>query len=793
MHGFKSYNSNSIANKEAIIKGNSYRFTVLFDGMIRMEYSADGIFEDRATKTVLNRCFSVPEFDVIETENSLEIITSKLHLYYDKKPFSYLGLRIDVEDYEWHFGCKVQNLYGTAKTLDGANGAIELEDGLVSRSGITVIDDSRTLVFEEDGWVTPLLNERQDIYFLYEKDPAKTLKYFYAVSGSVPMLPRFALGNWWSRWHAYSDTEYKELVEKFQEKNVPLSVAVLDIDWHHTHDLDPKYGSAWTGFSWNKKLFPNPRGFTDWLHQKGLHVTLNEHPRDGIRCFEDCYEKIADFMGKNKDLRETVEFDAADRKFMEGYFSCVLNPIEDEDGIDFWWTDWQQTGGVSKEGYEPLWMLNHYHFVNNARNGKRPLAFSRYSGLGSHRYPIGFSGDTHITWNNLEFQPYFTATATNVGYTWWSHDIGGFGAGARDDELQARWAQLGVFSPIMRLHSMNNISKEPWKLGMEYEYIVSNFLRLRHQLIPYLYTMNRKTAKDGTPLIRPMYHIYPQKNSAYSVPNQYFFGSELMVCPITSKIDALTRMGEITAWLPKGKWTDIFTGVTYEGGRSVKLFRRIDSIPVLARAGAIVPLTHKDYVMGGIESPENMEIKIFATDNGAFTLYEDNDMPEQTLKYAETEYKIIKTSGNCKFTIGAVSGEKSVVPEKRSYSLLFYALSDTDEISVTVDNRKVPFSKEYDGEKNILVISLSDIPADAHTEVCLVHTNEAQNNEREYAIDIMDYAYMEYDLKTEITTALDTAENKVMRLGIINTLVKDISLREALVEIYTAQTDDCMV
>lgn len=109
-------------------------------------------------------------------------------------------------------------------------------------------------------------------------------------------------------------------------------------------------------------------------------------------------------------------------------------------------------------------MLNHFHYLDNARDNQRPLTFSRYAGPGNHRYPVGFSGDAVISWDSLAFQPYFTATAANIGYGWWSHDIGGHFFGARDDELATRWLQFGVFSPIMRLHSGNNpfIAKEPW-------------------------------------------------------------------------------------------------------------------------------------------------------------------------------------------------------------------------------------------------------------------------------------------------------------------------------------------
>ena len=141
----------------------------------------------------------------------------------------------------------------------------------------------------------------------------------------------------------------------------------------------------------------------------------------------------------------------------------------EDDGVDFWWLDWQSGPHSRVAGIDPLWMLNHFHFLDSARDGRRPLTFSRYAGPGSHRYPVGFSGDTVISWASLAFQPYFTATASNIGYGWWSHDIGGHMFGGKDDELATRWLQLGVFSPILRLHSSANefTTKEPWTYAPE--------------------------------------------------------------------------------------------------------------------------------------------------------------------------------------------------------------------------------------------------------------------------------------------------------------------------------------
>lgn len=225
-------------------------------------------------------------------------------------------------------------------------------------------------------------------------------------------------------------------MERFEKEELPFSVAVIDMDWHLVDDVEPRYGSGWTGYTWNKKFFPDPKEFMSWLHEHHMKVTLNVHPADGIRAYEELYPRVAEKMGIDPKSEQAVLFDPADPDFMEVYLKELHHPLEEE-GVDFWWLDWQQ-GGITKiPGLDPLWMLNHYHFLDSSWKGNRPMTFSRYAGVGSHRYPIGFSGDTVISWESLDFQPYFTSTASNIGYGWWSHDIGGHMMGVRDDELMA--------------------------------------------------------------------------------------------------------------------------------------------------------------------------------------------------------------------------------------------------------------------------------------------------------------------------------------------------------------------
>lgn len=784
-----------VANRKAIVQGDKYRFTVLTPQLIRLEYDEAGIFEDRATQVVLNRNFPVPEFRVVEKPDSLEIITSKLYLVYDKKRFSKNGLSIDVNGNvsnwksKWHFGESFVNLKGTARTLDEADGAVALEDGILSHNGFSVLDDSKSLIIDEDGWVTPREGNRIDTYFFgYGRDYLECLKDFFRLCGETPLIPRFALGNWWSRYHKYTDTEYKELMERFEKEGIPFSVAVIDMDWHLV-DIDPKYGSGWTGYTWNREFFPDPKEFMDWLHKKGLRITLNVHPADGVRAHEEMYVDMAKELGVDYEKGDKINFDITDPKFMEAYFKYLHHPNE-EMGVDFWWIDWQQGTTTKIEGLDPLWMLNHYHYLDNKRDGKRPLILSRYAGPGSHRYPVGFSGDAVVTWESLDFQPYFTATASNIGYGWWSHDIGGHMYGYKDDQLFTRWVQFGVFSPIMRLHSSNNpfIVKEPWQFNPYTESIVKKFLFLRHQLVPYLYTMNHRFNKEGEPLIQPMYYKNPFDDEAYKVPNQYWFGTDMIVCPITKPVDEKLTMGSFDGWLPEGTYFDFFNGRVYKGGRRISLFRGLDTIPVLVKAGAIIPMTDEKAVRNEVNNPEALEIRIYAGENGTLHLYEDNGLSPDDSSFMDAittmEFKWRETS---EFVIKAVKDKEGVIPRNRDYRLKFIGVEDTCDISVSVSGKETTFHKEYDNSTHTLQILLTnvetnkDLKVKLHTKGCL-----AGNNISDQVFELLNKAQVEYELKTLIYKVITKHSDRTSLLGELSSMGLDRSLLSALFEILTA-------
>lgn len=791
MEKFWKVKCNPQTNQDNIIVGQCYRISVLTESLLRLEYSQDGYFEDRATQCVWNRDFPKVSFRCVETEESLEIFTGNLHLIYDKKAFSPNGLSVEVignlsaYDSVWHYGDTFETLGGTARTLDTADGAIPLENGIISKNGFSLMDDSRSLLLREDGWVEPRKNSGQDLYFWgYGHQYLDALKDFYYLCGKTPMIPRYALGNWWSRYYKYSEESYLKLMDDFEKENIPFSVAVIDMDWHLV-DIDPKYGSGWTGYTWNPELFPDPERFLKELHRRNMHVTLNVHPANGVQAHEEMYQEIAKEMGVDIEKEQPVNFDVSDPHFMEAYFKYLHHPNEAR-GVDFWWIDWQ-SGGISKvEGLDPLWMLNHYHYLDNGRDGKRPMTFSRYAGPGSHRYPIGFSGDTIVTWASLAFQPYFTATASNIGYGLWSHDIGGHMQGIKDDEMAGRWLQLGVFSPITRLHSTNNEfnGKEPWRYKKEIREMMDEFLRLRHKMLPYLYTMLHRNYEEDIPLVLPMYYRYPEEAYAYQVPNQYDFGSELIACPITKERIKGINMACQKVWLPKGIYFDFFTGRKYQGNRMIDMYRDINSFPVLAKAGAVIPMTED---MGDInENPENLTIHIYPLADGSFTLYEDDNLTDSYKADNKVQTKMHLYWGkDAEFQIEKPEGNLALIPAERNYTLIFHKIENCTPV-VSVNGKALDISESYCQKSQTLSVCLEGIKTESEIKAVLPDVKAAENNLIEESFDFLNQAEISFDLKDLLYRKISAMEEKTLLLSELYSMELDRDLLGVLTEIITA-------
>jgi alpha-glucosidase (family GH31 glycosyl hydrolase) len=741
-----------VANAKAVVVDGQARFTVLTPQLIRMEWSADGKFEDRPSFVVLSRQLAVPFFKKSTEGQDLVLTTTALELRYHKGSGKFtpenltVKFKLDGTDHTWQPGAVTSgNLMGTARTLDGVRGeAVKLEQGLVSRDGWAVIDDSQSPLFDSDDfrlnspdstwpWVVERSpGERQDWYFLgYGHDYKQALGDYTRISGKIPMPPRFAFGTWWSRYWDYSDAELRDLVAQFHEHKVPLDVLVIDMGWHLNPDAIKEKGfdtskdnfvdqsghsTGWSGYTWNPKYFPEPETFLAWVHQQGLKATLNLHPASGVQPWEKAYPEMAKAMGIDPTTNKYVPFDLTNKKFATNYLNLLHHPLEQQ-GIDFWWLDWQQEMKTQLANVNPTFWLNYVHFSDQQREGKRPIIFHRWGGLGNHRYVIGFSGDTVSVWDSLAFQPYFTAAAANVGYSYWSHDIGGHMPGAVDGEIYSRWIQFGTFSPILRTHTTKNPDAERriWAYPKPYSDIMRDAFLLRYAIQPYLYTESRKTYDSGVAFLRPLYYDYPDVKEAYEQKSEYTFGDSMIVSPIVAPADPTTLLASKSIWLPKGEWVEWFTGKQLTGpGNFDRTFTEAQ-IPVYVKAGSILPQQPEMSFTG--EKPVDpliLEVFPFGKDqhSSTYRLYEDSSIGENYTRseFAWTNIEV-KHEWPRQFdvSIAAAQGSYLSMPSQRSLEVRLW--SDSPPAEVKLGGKKLAAVTDaqsagwrYDKDKSQVIV-----------------------------------------------------------------------------------------
>ncbi|MEO8606572.1 MAG: TIM-barrel domain-containing protein [Chloroflexota bacterium] len=708
---------NPVAHPDSMVVCGQARFTMLTSRLIRMEWAADGHFVDQATFAFPTRSAEVPTFSCEQQAAGVEIKTEFLTLVYaeDGKSLNSSNLSIsfllDGQPVTWTPGmANPGNLRGTRRTLDQCAGEASLDEGLLSRAGWSLFDDSASVMWDhEQIWVEarPELHI-QDWYFFGYGHNYKTLLHEYTqFGGDIPLIPRYVLGAWWSRFWAYHADDLKRLVNDFSAHDVPLDVLVVDMDWH-TPD-------GWTGYTWNRALFPDPEAFLAWVHEQHLYATLNLHPADGILKHEAAYPEFAQRMGIDPASSKPVAFNAADKQFIQHYFELLHHPMEAQ-GIDFWWIDWQQGNSAEIKNLDPLPWLNHLHFRDSTRRGTRPMLYSRWGGLGNHRYPIGFSGDAYTTWDALAFQPYFTATAANVGYGWWSHDIGGH-FGAADPELYARWVQFGAVSPCLRLHSTKDplAERRPWAFPDDVYQAAKTAIQFRYQLLPYLYSAARNLSQQGLSLCYPMYYDYPGSEDAYLARDQYFLGDQLIAAPIVRPADPETGLAAIDVWLPEGTWFEFTTLEKFVGPRWVRLYGDLNSIPLFAKAGAMVPMAAHLMRTKDWDGAHTI-LNIFPGADGQFELYEDDGTTEayQNGQFATTCIRVSARDAKIfTISIGAAEGQFSTT-QKRSFEICLRGMQRPSQVLL---NGKESRDWTHNPETHDLAISVQDMSRSAPFEI----------------------------------------------------------------------------
>jgi alpha-glucosidase (family GH31 glycosyl hydrolase) len=684
------------------------RFTIIAPELIRMEYSSDGNFIDNKTLFANNRQALSSDFTVKQDGKNYIISTKRMEVHFidDGRQFSEKNIYITVfnepKNYKWGIrSVDDKNLGGTVSTLDEVSGPIPTNNGLLSRNGWQLINDSGSEIFVND-WIAerPLTHLCDFYFFAYGHDYKAALRALTTISGNAPMNRKYVHGSWYCRWWNYTSEEFLNIVKEYKEHDFPLDVLVLDMGWHTQKEATTGLGHAnmygWTGYTWNKSLIPNPQDFLKTLKDDQLAVTLNDHPHDGIRHHEEQYLNFMKTMGADTINQNELPFQAGNKKYMDNFFKYALEPNEKK-GVDFWWLDWQQdyimphVSGFRNLKHLP-W-INYLYFQHSEQGGQRGLLFSRWAGWGSQRTPIQFSGDAKSTWEMLKFEVPFTATSGNAGCFFWAHDIGGF-SGKRNEEQYVRWTQFGLTTSSLRIHSTRSsqLDRRPWLWGIEAEAAMKRIYHLRSQLMPYIYSSVWQVHNQSVPLNRAMYIEYPDKEEAYNNPQEFLFGDLFLSAPIVSPGVGENFVSSQKVWFPEGNtWYNIFNNNKYKGGTTETVKGDINEFPFFVKGGYPLPMQPYKQRMA-TATLDTLIIRCYPGELGvknSYTLYEDDGISNEYLlgKNAFTDIHYQQNENGAEITIDAVRGSGYMnQPSKRTYII---ELPCTKIKSATANRKKV--------------------------------------------------------------------------------------------------------
>ena len=739
MQSYAQEEYNPVADPDAVVQSGNMRFTVLTPQMIRIQYSSKKVFEDRATFAVVNRRLPVPAFTTSEEDGYLYIKTEAVTLKYRtgsnpttlrNRPES-LSVTFNMNGHEvvWYPGKDdALNLKGTTRTLDNGRGDSkrgELENGILSRGGWALIDESasakrgdgsRTFAFEpiEEGgmdWAKPLADESAtDWYILcYGHDYKKALGDYVKIAGRIPMPPDYMFGYWYSKYQRYTAQDFMDITMDIENNRIPIDIMIMDMDWHK---------DGWTGWSWNTSLIPDPKGLINWMHQHNMKVSLNLHPADGVNNYEDNFAQMCADLGKDPGTTTNIPWQLEDYNFYKAMFKNIIR-LRESEGVDFWWIDWQQRlTNNNLAGLGETFWCNHvfYEDMRLNRPEHRPVIFHRWGGLGSHRYPIGFSGDTFATFPTLAFQPYFTATASNVGFGYWGHDLGGHQQpGDNDPELYLRWMQFGVFTPIFRTHATNaaNIERRIW--------VYENFpsllktVQLRYAMFPYIYTAAREAYDTGVSMCRPLYYDHPEDANAYKYEDEYMFGNDILVAPIVTPADA-DKTVRRTVWLPEGKWWNVCRSKMMDGNVTFTDTYGLEDIPYFYKAGSII-VNNPPQKSVTTKAP-TLILKVVPGADGSYSLYEDEGDTElyKDGVFSRTEFTQTRNAQSVTLNIGARTGVYPGMPDERAYRAEFIGSEKPERVLIN-GNEAASGTWSYDSDNRTVTVNIPTASCDVPTAI----------------------------------------------------------------------------
>ena len=602
----------------------------------------------------------------------------------------------------------------------------EMHPGILDEAGYRLLDDSQSAVWTANGWVAPRAagGDVQDGYlFVYGHDYAQALSDLNGLTGDSPLLPEYTFGVWFSRYYAYSVSDYENsLIPAFRSNHVPLDTLSVDTDY--------KAPNAWDGWEWNTSLFPAPQqSFLNYVRQQGIHVTLNVHASiadDDPQLAATQALAGTSLADDNSCFTPTGAckvWDWSSIPQAESYFA-LHQPFEAQ-GVSFWWLDWCcDASTASNPGVTPDAWINHLYAQELANKDERGFVLSRTGSSyqspdevypagpwAGHTSTLAFTGDTWGTWNTLALQAQLAGDEASIDEPYVSDDIGSFlgqppGTASDDPDVYARWVQLGTFQPILRLHSSHG-NRLPWDYPQPANDIAASFLRLREALVPYTYTLADESVRTGLPITRPLYLDYPGEPAAYANPGEYLYGPDVLVAPVTTPGAVSTQ----AVWFPPGRWTDWFTGATFTGPSEQTLTVPLDRMPVFVKAGGIIPEQAPTSHVGARPDAPTI-VRVYPGAPGRFSLYQDAGTGTG---YEHGQYSLtqIGTSpgrgGDIRVSIGPAAGRYPGQPGSRSFSVRLQGLTAPD--AVLLEGRRLPPSAwRYAAAADTVIVPVASLP-----------------------------------------------------------------------------------
>jgi alpha-glucosidase (family GH31 glycosyl hydrolase) len=595
----------------------------------------------------------------------------------------------------------------------------QMASGLLDESGWYLLDDSQTAVWTADGWIASRpAGDIQDGYlFGYGQDYTGALADLAKLTGPAPLLPESTFGTWFSQYYPYSTADYQgTILPQFAANGVPLDNLSVDTDW--------KSPGTWDGWEWNSSLFPDPTAFLSWAASQDIHVALNVHP--SIANDDPLYAQAQDVAGNTlSDNGTQAVWDWGNEAQAESYFDTA-DPTQN--AVSETWLDWCcDASGVSAPGVTPDAWINYLTAQQMVNDSERGFDLSRIgasyenSQAGSypsgpwadHRSAIAFTGDTQGTWNTLASQAQLSQDEGSIGEPYVSDDIGSFlgnsdGNGNDPDDLYLRWLQLGTFQPIMREHSNSGQNPRlPWEYDAATQAVGDQFLQLREELVPYLYTLADQAYGTGLPMTQALYLDYPGQAAAYTNPSEYLLGSDVLVAPVTQPGASVATQ----VWFPPGTWEDYFTGATFTGPSTATINVPTSRMPVFVKAGGIIPLQPAS---GNAQTAgaAPITLQVHAGANGSFSMYDDagTGLGYQSGQSAQTPigYTENAAGATSTVTIGAASGSYAGEPSSREYTVDL--VDESRPTSVQVNGETLASSAwSYDSSTSTLEVPVGAV------------------------------------------------------------------------------------